>query len=47
MGCQDNQPLVAGGLTSGIKQKPYLAVSYYVPLVIVKQQDGDKKNTFK
>jgi hypothetical protein len=28
MVCQSNQPLLAGGLTSGIKQKPYLAVSY-------------------
>jgi hypothetical protein len=29
-GWQSNQPLLAGGLTSGIKQKPYLAVSYYL-----------------
>jgi hypothetical protein len=28
MGCLSNQPLLAGGLTSGIKQKPCLAVSY-------------------
>jgi hypothetical protein len=29
MGYKSNQPLHAGGLTSVIKQKPYLAVEYH------------------
>jgi hypothetical protein len=45
MGCQSNQPLLAGGSTSGMKQKPYLAASCIASVVIVKQQDGDKKVT--
>jgi hypothetical protein len=47
MGCQSNQPLLAGGLTPGIKQKSHIWLSHITYVVIVKQQDGDKKTIAK
>jgi hypothetical protein len=43
MGFQSNQPLLAGGSTSGIKQKNHIWLFHVNTVVIVKQQDGDKK----
>jgi hypothetical protein len=44
MGCQSNRPLFVGGLTSVIKQKSHIWLFQAASVVMVKQQDGDKKN---
>jgi hypothetical protein len=39
---QSNQPLLAGGLTSGVKQRAISVCLFHVASVLmVKQQDGD------
>jgi hypothetical protein len=43
VGCQGNRPLLAGGLTPGIKQKSHIWLSHVASVVMVKQQDDDKK----